>query len=435
MTLEESQLNTPPNTPESEIGTPEEENIPEQETPVKLQDVLLERAENLKNFELTGDQQKDAETFLSMTGRENYFKVIQSGRVEAITVLSGIKNFHSQSLNPESGQNQPELDKETGQFNQEMSVLEINAIDGILESKAGEENKSEEQEKGIDESTEKLKKDVFIRALDKELLALVETGRITPEDVKEKRAAAQIIETGFSDDPEKDALLFAGSGIFNETELTTIFNNGGKSFEHQSELKAGETVAFQEVKGEQRELPVNQEKEEKIKQVSERIEHEHESSKNNMFELEQRTDEIYITAKEKFLKLSAHYPDIITPEFLNQLDDQYEYYKSCYAELFVLYESGDVMYQAMIQAIPISMEEIDEIDHDLDRLSLARQKGEKRIHEDLDHLESKVDQIPDAEKKIKKPNKVEEKQEVEKIKSIKKEFEDEPESQTILEKS
>ena len=72
-------------------------------------------------------------------------------------------------------------------------------------------------------------------------------------------------------------MLFAGSGIFNETELTTIFNNGGKSFEHQSELKAGETVAFQEVKGEQRELPVNQEKEEKIKQVSERIEHEHES--------------------------------------------------------------------------------------------------------------------------------------------------------------
>lgn len=158
----ESQFNTPKNPSENLAETPKVdiEKTPDKEPRVEPKDIIGERAENLKNFQPTGDQNKDVETFLTMTGRESYLAEIRNGRVDASTVLSEIKDFQSQSLDPESkfhhklDENDPEFAKKS-QFYREIPMQEINAIDGILkgEAKEGqtikpEETQTEEQEDG-----------------------------------------------------------------------------------------------------------------------------------------------------------------------------------------------------------------------------------------------------------------------------------------------
>ncbi len=66
-------------------------------------------------------------------------------------------------------------------------------------------------------------KDVFQEALNNELIKMEEAGEILPEQAEEKRKAATLIETGFSDDPKHDALLFSRVGIADEKELLELF--------------------------------------------------------------------------------------------------------------------------------------------------------------------------------------------------------------------
>ena len=72
-------------------------------------------------------------------------------------------------------------------------------------------------------ANEKVKKDLFIDALNKELCILEKSGRISSEQVEEKRKSAALIETGFSNDPKNDALLFSVADIAGEKELIDIF--------------------------------------------------------------------------------------------------------------------------------------------------------------------------------------------------------------------
>ena len=67
-------------------------------------------------------------------------------------------------------------------------------------------------------------RDAFIESLDKELSAMEKSGRISAKQAEEKRKAAALIETGFSDDPAYDALLFLRAGIAEEKELIEIFD-------------------------------------------------------------------------------------------------------------------------------------------------------------------------------------------------------------------
>lgn len=62
----------------------------------------------------------------------------------------------------------------------------------------------------------------FLSALNEELAAMEEAGRITSEQAEEKRKAAALIETGFSDDPKHDALMFSRAGIAGEKETIEI---------------------------------------------------------------------------------------------------------------------------------------------------------------------------------------------------------------------
>jgi len=71
---------------------------------------------------------------------------------------------------------------------------------------------------------EEAKKDLFINALNEELSTLEKSGRISSEQAEEKRKSASLIETGFSDDPKNDALLFSVAGIAGEKELIDIFS-------------------------------------------------------------------------------------------------------------------------------------------------------------------------------------------------------------------
>lgn len=341
----ESQFDKSKNPSENLAETPnvEMEKTPDKESKVEPKDIIGERAENLKSFQPTGDQNKDIETFLTMTGRESYLAEIRSGRVDASTVLSEIKDFQSQSLDPESkfhhklDENDPEFAKKN-QFYREIPTQEINAIDGILkgEAKEGQATKPEETQ------TEEQRR----------------------EDGKEKE-----------------------------------------------------------------ESPENQEKRERMKQISERVEQGFDSAKERMMALEQRYDQVFGTAQEKFSKLSERFPNIVTNEFLGRIDQKNERVKDAYAKMFVIYDSGNEKMQTMFQSLPVeylSMEQIDSIDNSVDRIFETIDRGEEKINEKLDYLESTVDRIPGTKEAIKKPEKIEEvKEKVDESELIGKKPEDE----------
>lgn len=311
---------------------------------VEPRDMIGERAENLKNFQPTGDQQKDIESFLSMTGRESYLEAIRSGRVDAATVLSEIRDFQSQSLDPESkfhhglNESDPEFAKKN-QFYREIPAREIKTIDDILKG----------EEKGKE--------------------------------------------------PERN------------------FDKGPKEDEREQE------------KEEKEESPENQEKRERMKQISERVEQGFDSAKERMMSLEQRYDQIFGTAQEKFSKLSERFPDIITSEFLDKINQKNERVKDVYANMFVIYNSGNERMQNMLQSLPVdflSMEQIDSIDRSVDKIFETIDRGEEKIQEKLDYLESTVDRVPDMREAVKKPKEVEEaKEKIEESELIGKKPEDE----------
>ncbi|MFY9493108.1 MAG: hypothetical protein WAP55_01350 [Minisyncoccia bacterium] len=80
--------------------------------------------------------------------------------------------------------------------------------------------KPEEKEKIVEDP-----RAIFLGALNDELSAMEKAGRISSEQAEEKRKNASLIETGFSDDPKYDALVFSRAGVADEKELVAIFDN------------------------------------------------------------------------------------------------------------------------------------------------------------------------------------------------------------------
>ena len=78
------------------------------------------------------------------------------------------------------------------------------------------------------ESPETNKKEIFLRALDEELAAMEQAGKISPEQAEKKSKAAELIETGLHDDPERDAQLFANTGIAGEEEMAGLIKGRSK---------------------------------------------------------------------------------------------------------------------------------------------------------------------------------------------------------------
>lgn len=64
----------------------------------------------------------------------------------------------------------------------------------------------------------------FVNALTMEVAKLVEDGRLDQKEADEKISAGELIETNFSDNVEKDAKIFAISGIADEEELISEIN-------------------------------------------------------------------------------------------------------------------------------------------------------------------------------------------------------------------
>lgn len=85
-------------------------------------------------------------------------------------------------------------------------------------------------------------RDIFLGTLNDELSAMEKAGRISPEQAEEKRKNAGLIETGFSDDPKYDALIFSRAGIADEKELVGIFDNKNA----ETELSAPENPEIDE---------------------------------------------------------------------------------------------------------------------------------------------------------------------------------------------
>src|SRR3989338_6346836 len=88
-------------------------------------------------------------------------------------------------------------------------------------------------------------RNIFFGALNEELTAMEQSGRLTPEQAEEKRQAADLIETGFSDDPKHDALIFSRAGIAEEKELIEIFDkkNAERELSTAETLEEGSPVA------------------------------------------------------------------------------------------------------------------------------------------------------------------------------------------------
>ena len=108
--------------------------------------------------------------------------------------------------------------------------------------------------------------DVFLGALNEELTAMEQSGRLTPEQAEEKRQAAALIETGFSDDPKHDALIFSRAGIAEEKELIGIFDK------KNAERKLSVAKTLDEDSVERPELSPEEQKEESESQKEKRQE-------------------------------------------------------------------------------------------------------------------------------------------------------------------
>lgn len=98
-----------------------------------------------------------------------------------------------------------------------------------------EETSRQEKTEGTTEN----QRDAFLIALDNELSAMEQAGRISPEQAKEKRGNAELIETGFSDDPKYDALMFSRAGVSDEKETIAIIDKKNA----ETELSAPENPA------------------------------------------------------------------------------------------------------------------------------------------------------------------------------------------------
>ena len=66
-------------------------------------------------------------------------------------------------------------------------------------------------------------KEKFVSALDTVLEQMQAQGVISAEQVADKRQAAQLIEEGFSENPQHDAEVFAHAGISDEKTLIGLF--------------------------------------------------------------------------------------------------------------------------------------------------------------------------------------------------------------------
>ena len=66
-------------------------------------------------------------------------------------------------------------------------------------------------------------KEKFIRALDTVLEQMQDQGAMSAEQVADKRQAAQLIEEGFSENPQHDAETFAHAGVSDEKTLIGLF--------------------------------------------------------------------------------------------------------------------------------------------------------------------------------------------------------------------
>lgn len=91
-------------------------------------------------------------------------------------------------------------------------------------NKAPENSSLSSEDEISPEETESPKK-IFFSALDQELVDAVNKGKISMERAEEKRKAAALIETGFSDDPKHDALIFSRAGIADEKEMIDLFKS------------------------------------------------------------------------------------------------------------------------------------------------------------------------------------------------------------------
>ena len=291
----------------------------------KPKDTTGDRIDILKGYKPTGDQAKDIETFLVMTGRQNYIEEIRNGRVDAVKVLKDIREFQSKSLDPESSlhhqldEDDPEFSQKS-QFYRELPSHEVDAINAIL----GVESEREEAQ-GEEE------------------------GEVGQE----------------SDSEDKQEL---------------------------------------------EDSPENGEKRERINQICERIERGFDSAKERMLAMEQRYDELFRTASEKFTKLSEFFPNTITKEFLDKIDQKSEVVKSAFANMYVTYESSNEQIQTMLQTLPVeflSMEQIDSIENSTEQIFNTIDQGEENIKNKLDHLELTVNRIPDKREAFKSPEEVE----------------------------
>ncbi len=113
---------------------------------------------------------------------------------------------------------------------------EIRNISNKIESFVSEGNtiSSKLWSNKLKESIKYWKKEEFLDALDEKLIEMQRSGRISPEEAKEKREAGVLVENGFSDDLKNDAEIFALSGLADEKEIVDVLEK--RTLENHKEI-------------------------------------------------------------------------------------------------------------------------------------------------------------------------------------------------------
>ncbi len=117
------------------------------------------------------------------------------------------------------------IEQTKAQINEARKTLGLPPIEKEIPSTSLEEERLEELRTELTELEKQKSKGLreeFLGALNEELTYMEQSGRITPDQAEEKRKLAALIETGFSNDPMHDALLFSRAGIAKEEEIIEI---------------------------------------------------------------------------------------------------------------------------------------------------------------------------------------------------------------------
>ena len=169
----------------------------------------------------------------------------------------------------------------------------------------------------------------------------------------------------------------------------------------QSESVEGESDAGLDSRQEpSSETPENAEKQERITRLMQRVEQASGDSKVRNFRLENRFDQSYGEAIEKFSRHAERSPQVITPQFIEKLDQKKERVKDGFAESYEIRHSWGETNKNLLASMPVeflSLEMIGSMEQVTELVISYLEKSDELLDESVSKLEQQVERIPEPD--------------------------------------